>query len=331
MPGIVVFLILTKQLNSFHTFVWGALSPDFPYPALHVGINTKEDSKGWTWGDKFHKQNTGNFIDIGIRQLRGTADKTSDEFLKKTAWLMGYCAHIITDLVIHAVVYEIVGGCYETHKLEHLHSEVVQDSLLFYDVYRNPPQELIDSSFLKTIIESCKVPGPDNELLSPTPTYVFDNDIETFWDSILSLNYADFYTDEPPDIEGWYEEYRDLANIATKVLARLAEPGMAYHVTTDIHDDERTNCYSNVKLPDGTTGDYKNKVFNKAVNEVTTKLKDFLNGLDNGDSYATFRNELKPWNIDKGTVDDQNPQFALWDGKTEFPFNCPGDPPLTSH
>ena len=135
----------------------GSISPDFPYPALALGFNSKADPNGWTWGDKFHKQNTGDFINIGMQQLQGTVDKTSPAFLKKTAWLMGYYSHVITDLIIHAVVYKIVGGCYENHKHDHLHSEVVQDSLLFYDIYRNPPQQLIDSEFLKTILEKCQV------------------------------------------------------------------------------------------------------------------------------------------------------------------------------
>ena len=56
----------------------GSVSPDFPYPALSLGLNSGKDANGWTWGDKFHKQNTGNFIDIGIRHLKDTADKTGD-------------------------------------------------------------------------------------------------------------------------------------------------------------------------------------------------------------------------------------------------------------
>ena len=105
---------------------------------------------------------------------------------------------------------------------------------------------------------------------------------------------------------------------------------MAYHRTTDIPDNDKTKCYSNVLLPNGSNGDYKNKVFNKAVDEVTKRLKDFLNSIDNGDLYAAFRNGLRPWNIDKGTISDRSPNFALWNGETEFPFICNGDPPHTS-
>ena len=243
---------------------------------------------------------------------------------------MGYYAHVITDLIIHAVVYEIVGGCYENHSHAHLHCEVVQDSWLFYDVYSNPPKELIESGFLKTIMEKCKVEGPPITVPTPLPTYVFDNDIETFWDSILRENYSDFYGEEKPDIETWYEEYSDVVRIATKVIARTLEPGMAYHKTTDISKSEKDSFYSHPKLPDGTADDYRRRAFNRAVNEVVARLKYFLNALDTVDSYTEFKNELRPWNIDKGTIDDISPQFALWHGRTEYPFDCKGDPSIVN-
>lgn len=50
----------------------GSVSPDYPYPAIRLEkINAAEDENGWTWGDKFHKENTGSFIDIGIQVLIG--------------------------------------------------------------------------------------------------------------------------------------------------------------------------------------------------------------------------------------------------------------------
>ncbi len=308
----------------------GSVSPDFPYPALRIGINSKRDSNGWTWGDKFHKQNTGNFIDIGIQQLQGISDKNSDLFQKKTAWLMGYYSHVITDLVIHAVVYDLVGGCYENHSHDHLHCEVIEDSLLFYDLYSDPPQELIDVGFLKMILEKCQVEGPYDTTPTPLPTYVFDTDIEDLWDFILRQNYSDFYTTETPKIDDWYSIYKALVIDATKVVARTLEPSMAYHKTTDIADNDKTRYYSAISLPDGTKGHYKDKVFNRVVEEVTRRAKDFLGALDNPELSLALKKDLGNWNLDKGTIDDHSPQFALWSGKTEFPFDCDGDPPRTS-
>ncbi len=312
----------------------GSVSPDFPYPALAIGYNSGTDRNKWTWGDKFHKQNTGNFINIGIQKLRPSADWASDSYLKKAAWLMGYYSHVITDVVIHAVVYELVGGCYENHKHDHLYCEVVQDSLLFHDVYSYPAQELIDVRMIKDILEDCRVESSpsdaDQQSLTVLPTYVLDNEIENFWDFILSQNYSDFYRSESPRFEDWFYEYNMVMTLGTKPVARTLAPGMAYHRSTDILPSDKTKYYTDITLPDGTRGDYKNSVFNKAVNEVAKRLETFLKAFDNSESFTELINDLKPWNMDKGTINDQSPQFALWNGQTEFPFQCPGDPPLTS-
>jgi Zinc dependent phospholipase C len=308
----------------------GSVSPDFPYPAMHMGVNSEPDPKDkWTWGDKFHKLNTGNFVNIGVQELRQITDKTSEAFYKKAAWLMGYYSHVITDLVVHAVVYKLVGGCYENHSQPHLHCEVVQDSLLFHDVYSNPPQEFIDVGLLKIILEKCRVTGPPIDIPTYLPTFVFDPDIEKFWDFILRKNYPDFYNAEKPEIDKWYEKYKMLVGIdSTKVVARIAEPDMAYHRTDDIPPDEKAKYYTNMTLPDGMTGRYKEKVFDKAVADVTKGLKVFLNALDTG-SYDAFKADLGDWNLDKGIMGDRNPKLALWDGEIHDLYKCKGDPPST--
>jgi len=312
----------------------GSVSPDLPYPALAMGLNAGKDQNGWTWGDKFHKQNTGNFIDIGIQQLRGVEDKTSDQFLIKAAWLMGYYCHVITDLLIHAVVYELVGGCYENHKKDHLYSEVMQDSLLFYEVYRTPPQELIDVCFIKGILKNCHVKSPLTPSDDQVPTYMppigIDADVKNIWDSILRQNYTDFYSIESPDIDNWFLEYSAIMSVATKVVARIAAPDMAYHRTADIPPGDKARYYTNITLPDKTTGSYKVNVFDKTVEEVTKRLTTFLNAIDNTNIYSVLKTDLRPWNMDKGTINDTSPEFALWNGRTEYPFNCDGDPPRLS-
>jgi hypothetical protein len=113
-----------------------------------------------------------------------------------------------------------------------------------------------------------------------------------------------------------------------RIVARMLEHDMAYQRTNEISSDEKTRYYTNVVLPDGATGaTYREKVFGKAVEEVTKKLKVLLDAIDT-DAYDAFQASLKDWNLDKGTVDEQHPDFALWNGHTEWPFNCAGDPPL---
>lgn len=243
---------------------------------------------------------------------------------------MGYYSHVITDLAIHAVVYKLVGGCYENHKKQHLHSEVVQDSLLFYDVYNippNAPKELVDANFLQ-ILRKCQEFTVSAFDPLNSATYVLDKDIVGFWDSILRQNYPPFYKADPPKISEWHKWYSFIVKEGTGLPARWLEPNMAYHKTTEIASTEKTSYYTDMVLPDNSANkSYRNDVFNKTVAEVTRRLKDFLNSLDNTDAYLALKKTLGDWNIDKGTVDGNNPQFALWNGKTEFPFNCPGDPP----
>ena len=239
----------------------GSVSPDYPYPALGIEeINSRKDGNGWTWGDKFHKQNTGDFIDIGIQKLRDDVAQgrsATPAFLKKAAWLMGYYSHVITDLVIHAVVYDLVGGCYETHKRSHLHCEVTEDSLLFYDVYKNPPQELVDVHFLR-ILQRCQEVSATLDPFQAS-TYVLDKDIEGLWHSILNQNYSDFYKIEPPEIDAWHRVYGFLMKVGTSIAARVVEPGMAYRSTSDISANEPADkagyysamTFSRIKLPAG--------------------------------------------------------------------------------
>ncbi len=306
----------------------GAVSPDYPYAAMKLGdVNSRPDENGWYWGDKFHKQNTGNFIDIGLQELRGITNKTDKSFLKKTAWLMGYYSHVITDLVIHAAVYKLVGGCYENHSHDHLHCEVVQDSLLFYDVYSNPAQELVDVHFFR-ILQKCQedewwVPAELDDL----PVFDLDSDIKNFWDFIISRNYADFYKTDVPEINDWHKWYSFIMSVGTGVVARTVEPGMAYDATGEIARNDKIKYYSHAILPDGSVGAYKDKVFARAVGEVTARLTAFLKALDDDASYTAFKSTLGAWNMDKGIVADTNPKFMFWDGGITDLYNCHGDPP----
>lgn len=332
-PSLAQFQIITQPDEDSDYFPYvclGSVSPDLPYPAQKMGMNCKQDANGWTWGDKFHKQKTGSFIDTGMQELRSMPDKDSALFYKKTAWLLGYYSHVITDLVIHAVVYELVGGCYENHSREHLSCEVIQDSLLFHDVYSAPlTQELIKVKLLKTVLEKCQVVTTDDDGPTPLPEYNLDEDIETFWDSILSHNYSEFYNTEEPKIQDWFYEYMMVMIDATGVVARAAAPGIAYQKSTDIGLIEKTKYYSEITLPDGKTGEYKKDIFNKAVQEVTQRLQVFLSAIVSDEMYDSFKQSLGQWNLDKGTIDGTSPTFALWNGQTEYPFDCKGDPPST--
>jgi Zinc dependent phospholipase C len=303
------------------------VSPDLPYAAQRVGINNATDKNGWTWGDNCHKQSTGSFIKVGMQALRVTEDKKDELFLKQAAWLLGYYSHIITDLVVHAVIYKLVGGCYEKHQKEHLASEVIQDSILFAELYSTPPKELIDVKFVFSVLENCEVAVHMEGGATTITDYILDNDIAEFWNAILKQNYSEFYATEKPNIQDWFRVYLAVMKLGTTALARDVAHDMAYQRSTEILQADKQRCYYTITLPDGRPGTYRRDVFDKAVSAVAQGMKVFLSAISNKKMFDSLIGRLGPWNLDKGTRSVTDPHFALWKGQTEFPFDCPGDPP----
>jgi hypothetical protein len=83
----------------------GAVSPDYPYLAMtHPGQKQ--------WADYMHYTRVRSVISAGIaavRHLQGEVQR------KCVAWLMGYAAHVTTDMTIHPVV-EAKVGTYQGHE-----------------------------------------------------------------------------------------------------------------------------------------------------------------------------------------------------------------------
>ncbi len=69
----------------------GAVSPDYPY--LAIG-----ESK---WADKMHYSNNSQLLRNGVKAVRGLKN---EERSRATAWLMGFTAHMTTDMTIHPIV-----------------------------------------------------------------------------------------------------------------------------------------------------------------------------------------------------------------------------------
>jgi len=98
----------------------GAVSPDYPY--LHIGLNGSKK-----WADLMHYERTGEPIKRGIEFARNlnASDKPP-----VAAWLMGYAAHVVTDVTIHPVV-ELRVGEYATNSTAHRICELNQDAYIF--------------------------------------------------------------------------------------------------------------------------------------------------------------------------------------------------------
>jgi Zinc dependent phospholipase C len=98
----------------------GAVSPDYPY--LAIG-----DVGAQRWADTMHYTRTGDVIHAGIKRLQGMGKKTREKGL---AWLLGFTAHVTTDVTIHPVV-EMKVGQYKGNEKKHRICEMHQDAYIF--------------------------------------------------------------------------------------------------------------------------------------------------------------------------------------------------------
>ena len=105
----------------------GAVSPDYPYLAIL-------DGDSGAWADLMHYVNTGGMIQEGIRRARELDGLAQEKCL---AWLMGYVAHVATDVTIHPVV-QLKVGPYEQNKGAHRHCEMHQDVHIYQRLNLGP-------------------------------------------------------------------------------------------------------------------------------------------------------------------------------------------------
>jgi len=104
-------------ISQFMPFVEvGAVGPDYPY----LGRQPE-------WADRMHYENTGEVICNGLRVLRRREPGVLR--IRCLAWLLGYAAHVATDLTIHPVVLRRVGP-YEENKTAHRTCEMHQDAYI---------------------------------------------------------------------------------------------------------------------------------------------------------------------------------------------------------
>jgi Zinc dependent phospholipase C len=73
--------------------VLGAVSPDYPNLARDSGTASQ-------WADAMHGTRACEMITSGIRRVRVAEEAARD---KQLAWLLGYCAHVVTDATIHPI------------------------------------------------------------------------------------------------------------------------------------------------------------------------------------------------------------------------------------
>ena len=168
----------------FSYCVLGAVSPD--YPNLVRG-----NAAAAQWADAMHYTRACEMITSGIRCVRNTKEAARN---KQLAWLLGYCAHVATDVTIHPVV-QVRVGLYAENQRQHRVCEMNQDSHIYH---RMNLGEIGEADLYALAVTQCSTPG-DRSCLDP--------DIASIWEGMLADVHPGLFATNPPDSSSWHREF----------------------------------------------------------------------------------------------------------------------------
>lgn len=275
-------------LKKFKYCELGCVSPDYPY--LCVG-----DSDAQKWADLMHYENTGIMIQKGIEFIRDTL--SGDEQQKAFIWLLGYVAHVVTDVTIHPVV-QLKVGDYAENKAAHRRCEMNQDAYIFQRLNLGG---IGISEHLDSGIKMCSDQSNPNKI---------DPTILSVWQYMLSHAHSDEFITNPPDIDKWHEKFGDIVDNVGEEGNKLFP--LARHVAIDAgltypKQDEIDKQYiENLASPEGLKS--YDEIFEHAVNNVRKIWNVVAKGVfSKNESYKTV---IANWNLDTGK--DMNDKFVMW-------------------
>ncbi len=266
----------------------GAISPDYPYLALG-------DHGAKRWADLMHYEGTVQMIRAGVRELQRRGGEPQRKGL---AWLLGYAAHVATDMAVHPVV-QLKVGPYAENQTAHRKCEMHQDAYIFPQ--RLNLGEIGLSEHLKTGIGACGSPGDESRL---------DPDVAALWEAMCQKVHPVECAANPPDFHRWRHGFKrivdQIAEEGDKLLplARhvAAGEGLMYPAFADI-DLEFIQA---LRVPGGTW-DY-DRVFDRAIEKVGTVWRMVAQGVLAGE--MTELTALGNWDLDTGL--DETDRLVFW-------------------
>jgi len=279
---------ISAVLDYFKFCELGAVSPDYPYLAI-------KDKNAAKWADTMHYTKTGQMIHAGIKQLRKLKDETQRKCL---AWLLGYSAHVTTDVTIHPVV-ELKVGPYKGNETHHRICEMNQDAYIFQRLNLG---EIGLSEHLDSGIAACNDHKRKHQM---------DHDIEILWRSMLKEVHPAKFKANVPDIHNWHKSFRimldDLGEEGNKLwpFARhvAAGLGLTYPAVSDIDKQ----YIDNLRTPIGNQ--HYDIIFDDAIKNVGTVWQIVASGVLTGsDDYLV---KIGDWNLDTGK--NENDQLVFWE------------------
>lgn len=271
----------------------GSISPDYPYLDIASGDSKK-------WADAMHYTHTCRMIGVGADMVRGLPQGLAKE--RCLAWLMGYTAHVITDMCIHPVV-ELKVGPYKGNETAHRRCEMHQDAYIFRRIGTGMPQT---ADHIKATILTCYNFNDPHKL---------DRDIKALWTSILEEVHADLYTSDPPDLDKWH---RRCNTILEKLLPTSSEfIGFARHVCDGLafsyptpDEIDRTAYIDSLKVPTPAPMIYDD-IFDFAIEQVQLAWLDVTRSALGVGTIIAYRDQ--EWDLDTGRNKlDESHKRVFW-------------------
>lgn len=264
-------------LDYFKFCELGAVSPDYPY--LAIG-----DASAAKWADSMHYVRTGAMIHAGVRALLRLHGEMQRKCL---AWLLGYAAHVATDVTIHPVV-ELKVGPYKENKTAHRVCEMHQDAYIFQRLNLGA---LGLSEHLDSGICAC---GDDNSL---------DPDIRALWQTMLREVHPKEFKANPPDPDEWHQQFRamvdNIAEEGNKLMPIARHVAVNCGLTYPAEDKIDRQYIDNLQVPTGR--EHYDAIFDRAMANVGGVWVLIARGVLQADE--VYASRIGDWNLDTGKDD----------------------------
>ncbi|WP_345861496.1 zinc dependent phospholipase C family protein [Shewanella algae] len=273
-------------LKHFKYCELGAVSPDYPYLAL----NDRQQAK--SWADKMHYQHSGEMLKAGVRHLACSEGEERDKGL---AWLLGYCAHVITDVTVHPVI-EMKVGPYKENADAHRYCEMHQDAYIYPKLNLGAIglSEHLDSG----IAACCDATG---QKLDPV--------IERLWDNCFKDVYIEEWASNAPAINDWHKGFitvvDKIAEEGNRLLPFARHLGVKFAVLYP-EQEQIEKTYLTLTTPEGDM--HYDAIFLRARENVKHFWQLIASGVLEQDS--AYLESIKDWNLDTGR--DAAGKLAFW-------------------
>jgi len=276
----------------------GSISPDYPYLDLTSG-----DSKDWA--DTMHYTHTCKAIYIGAELVRALPQGTGKK--KCLSWLMGYAAHVYTDMFIHPVV-ELKVGTYGENATAHRKCEMHQDAYISRRLGTGMPQI---ADHIRASILRCHAKDDPSQL---------DPEVRSLWEELLQTVHPAQYADDLPEMNKWHKKCHDILQKLLPTSSNLV--GFARHVCDGLgfsypapNEIKMDEYIENLLVPSPEGKERRmhyDEIFNDAIECVQKGwLEVSLHALGQDDLLA-FRDQ--EWNLDTGKDGaDSTSRLVFWE------------------